>query len=261
MPACSLVAALNSLQKPMMFTPCCPNAGPTGGAVLACPAGICSLICPTTFLAIKFFVCLAQRLRPIADRFGFYLFNGLRFFYLRVFQIHQGLAPKYNDVYSQLSALAQNLFNDSAEIHKRAALDSHAVAGIKFRFRVHLRRAAYAFSTCQYSNSTGVLRPKILTVTFNLPRSGSTSSITPLKFRNGPSLILTVSPVSKFTFGFSVSSDSEICVLMVAISSGLTGIGRSPPTMPIFPGVSWIKYQGRSKIRLFSSTSTISIYT
>ena len=33
-----------------------------------------------------------------------------------------------------------------------------------------------------------MLRPKIFTVTFNLPRSGSISSITPLKFRNGPFL-------------------------------------------------------------------------
>ena len=51
----------------------------------------------------------------------------------------------------------------------------------------------------------------MLTVTFSLPRSGSISSITPLKFRNGPLLILTVSPTSKLTFGLSVSSEAEIC--------------------------------------------------
>src|SRR5580692_9680952 len=62
-PASFLVTALNSLQKPMMFTPCWPNAGPTGGAGLACPAGICNLICPVIFFAIKFY--LWQRvLRP-----------------------------------------------------------------------------------------------------------------------------------------------------------------------------------------------------
>src|ERR1700674_1442305 len=48
-PASALVAALNSLQKAMMLTPCWPSAGPTGGAGLACPAWICSLISPTTF--------------------------------------------------------------------------------------------------------------------------------------------------------------------------------------------------------------------
>src|SRR5699024_6654461 len=54
-PACSLVFSLNSLQKPMIFTPCCPNAGPTGGAGVAFPAGICNFINPTTFFAI--FLC------------------------------------------------------------------------------------------------------------------------------------------------------------------------------------------------------------
>src|ERR1700730_10380830 len=33
----------------MMLTPCWPSAGPTGGAGLACPAWICSLISPATF--------------------------------------------------------------------------------------------------------------------------------------------------------------------------------------------------------------------
>src|SRR5207249_1960878 len=43
-PACFWVAALNSLQKAMMLTPRGPSAVPTGGAGLAWPAGICSLI-------------------------------------------------------------------------------------------------------------------------------------------------------------------------------------------------------------------------
>src|ERR1700742_593767 len=43
------VAALYALQNSMMFTPCWPSAGPTGGAGLACPAWICSLISPATF--------------------------------------------------------------------------------------------------------------------------------------------------------------------------------------------------------------------
>src|SRR5689334_11605311 len=36
----------------MMFTPCWPSAGPTGGAGLACPPGICSLMIVRTFFAI-----------------------------------------------------------------------------------------------------------------------------------------------------------------------------------------------------------------
>src|SRR2546422_4362412 len=48
------VFALNALQKSMMLTPCWPSAGPTGGAGLAWPAGICSLMILMTFLAIGY---------------------------------------------------------------------------------------------------------------------------------------------------------------------------------------------------------------
>ncbi len=48
----SAVLALNSLVNCTMFTPCCPSAGPTGGAGVALPAGICNLIYPVTFFAI-----------------------------------------------------------------------------------------------------------------------------------------------------------------------------------------------------------------
>src|SRR5947207_6257451 len=46
------VLALNALQKSMMLTPCCPSAGPTGGAGVALPAGICNFTWPITFFAI-----------------------------------------------------------------------------------------------------------------------------------------------------------------------------------------------------------------
>src|SRR5438105_7241753 len=46
------VCALKALQNSMMFTPCWPSAGPTGGAGFACPPGICSLMRVRTFLAI-----------------------------------------------------------------------------------------------------------------------------------------------------------------------------------------------------------------
>src|SRR6266508_97815 len=47
------VCALNALQNSMMLTPCWPSAGPTGGAGLACPPGICSLMSVRTFLAMS----------------------------------------------------------------------------------------------------------------------------------------------------------------------------------------------------------------
>src|SRR5260221_4994460 len=54
--ACAWIAALNSLQKPMMLTPCWPSAGPTGGEGFAFPAGSCSLTIPVTFFAIVSFL-------------------------------------------------------------------------------------------------------------------------------------------------------------------------------------------------------------
>ena len=42
MPGWFDVLALNCLQKSMMFAPCWPRAGPTGGAGVAEPAGICN---------------------------------------------------------------------------------------------------------------------------------------------------------------------------------------------------------------------------
>src|ERR1700719_5383228 len=57
-PTCFWVTALNSLQKAMILTPFCPRAGPTGGAGLAWPAGICSLMVATTSFAIVFSVVI-----------------------------------------------------------------------------------------------------------------------------------------------------------------------------------------------------------
>ena len=51
-PFWSPVWALNALQNSMMLTPCWPSAGPTGGAGLAWPPGIWSLIRVRTFFAI-----------------------------------------------------------------------------------------------------------------------------------------------------------------------------------------------------------------
>lgn len=48
-PTSFFVRSLNSFVKAMIFTPCWPRAGPTGGAGVALPAGICSLIYPVIF--------------------------------------------------------------------------------------------------------------------------------------------------------------------------------------------------------------------
>src|SRR5437667_2892739 len=51
-PTMEAVRSLYALQNSMMFTPCCPSAGPTGGAGVAFPAGICNLTTAMTFFAI-----------------------------------------------------------------------------------------------------------------------------------------------------------------------------------------------------------------
>src|SRR4030042_839765 len=52
LPSWDDVRSLYSVQKAIMLTPCCPSAGPTGGAGVAFPAGNCSLIIAFTFFAI-----------------------------------------------------------------------------------------------------------------------------------------------------------------------------------------------------------------
>src|SRR5947209_7755913 len=63
------------------------------------------------------------------------------------------------------------------------------------------------FSTCLNSNSTGVDRPKIVTITFNVSRSSFTSSTTPVNVANGPSVMRTVSFFSNLTLSFGLSFD------------------------------------------------------
>src|SRR2546421_13099088 len=47
------VRALNCLQNSMMLMPCCPSAGPTGGAGVALPALHCSFTIAWTGFAIR----------------------------------------------------------------------------------------------------------------------------------------------------------------------------------------------------------------
>ena len=65
-PACDCVAALNCLQNSMMLTPAWPRAGPTGGAGLAAPAGICRRISAVTFFAICSSI-LRKMVRPAGN--------------------------------------------------------------------------------------------------------------------------------------------------------------------------------------------------
>src|SRR5665213_3046820 len=117
-PASFLVTALNSLQKPMMLTPCWPSAGPTGGAGLAWPAAICNLICPVIFFAIKFLIRQAGK-----NEFLFSCFLYLSFFHLPVFQFDRRVASENVDGDFQLAAVGINLLDRAAEIQERPVVD------------------------------------------------------------------------------------------------------------------------------------------
>src|SRR5208282_2302987 len=110
-PASALVTALNSLQKPMILTPCWPRAGPTGGAGLACPAGICSLICPVIFFAIS------------------------AFFHLPVFEFHGRVSSENIHGDFQLAAVRLDLLNHTAEIEERPIVDFHGFTDVKADLR------------------------------------------------------------------------------------------------------------------------------
>src|ERR1044071_2756701 len=117
MPCCAWVAALNALQNSMMLTPRWPSAGPTGGLGFACPAGICSLISPMTFLAIL----VALHLNEI--------------------ELDRSRAPKDADQHPELSFVRPDFFHNTVEIDERAVDHLHALADGEEHARLRLDRA------------------------------------------------------------------------------------------------------------------------
>src|SRR5437867_2526036 len=92
-------------------------------------------------------------------------------------------------------------------------------------FRQDHHNYYYCFSTCSDSISTGVARPRIVSITFRVFRSGFTSSTTPVKSLKGPSMILTESPRSKVNFGFGCSDVIETRFTTSLISASVRGVG------------------------------------
>src|SRR3954452_8993919 len=106
------VCALNALQNSMMLTPCWPRAGPTGGAGLAAPAGICSLIWVRT-------------LRAISVR--------LDLFYLVVSDLDRRLAAEDRDQHLQLRRVLVDLGDLAGEVGQRARHDLHGLTDGELR--------------------------------------------------------------------------------------------------------------------------------
>src|SRR5689334_21367019 len=96
------------------------------------------------------------------------------------------------------------------------------------------------FSTSRKFNSTGVERPKIVTVTFSVDLSSLTSSTLPVKLWKGPDLIRTVSPAAYENFGFGFSAASACWFTIWSTSCGVSGVGLWPPTKPVTFGVDLI---------------------
>src|SRR5258706_10776604 len=100
-PFCAIVRALKFLQKSMMLTPCCPSAGPTGGAGVASPAGICSFTYPVIFFAIS--------LLDLLD--------------LQELELHGRRTPEDRDHDLQRRAVEVDVLDDAGEIRKGAVSD------------------------------------------------------------------------------------------------------------------------------------------
>src|SRR4029079_3496730 len=79
------------------------------------------------------------------------------------------------------------------------------------------------WSICRKSSSTGVSRPKMLTSTLTLLRSGLTSSTVPMNSANGPSVTRTLWPFWKATRYLGVSTPICRRICLTSCSSSGTG--------------------------------------
>src|SRR5262247_1654036 len=111
------VFALKALQKSMMLTPCCPSAGPTGGAGVALPAGICSFTWPITFFAIT----SSPSLNAGHPR----LQTPLRFLHLQEVELNRRGPSEDRDHHFERVAIRVHFVHDPGEARKRAVDDFH----------------------------------------------------------------------------------------------------------------------------------------
>src|SRR5512141_1971911 len=107
------VLALNCLQNSMMFTPCWPRAGPTGGAGVACPAGICSLMYPVIFFAMCQFLSTDSRMSSCLGRRSRRFFAGVETRHLQKVELDGGRPAEDRHHHLQRVALEVDILDDS----------------------------------------------------------------------------------------------------------------------------------------------------
>src|SRR5439155_5415614 len=115
------VCALYALTNSMMFTPCWPSAGPTGGAGVACPAGSCSVNVLTSF----FFGGMVQLRLSWAGRSGSDLGN------LVEVQLDRSLPAEDRDQDLELLLVGVDLADRRRERGERPVGDGDRVADLE----------------------------------------------------------------------------------------------------------------------------------
>src|SRR3954470_6587744 len=123
LPRCDSVAALYALQNSMMLTPCWPSAGPTGGAGVAAPALIWSLMTAVNrflggmssfFSAGRFWPRAGSDLRDLVER-----------------QLDGRLAAEDGHQHLQLLLLGVDLVDRGGEGRERTVHDGHRLADLE----------------------------------------------------------------------------------------------------------------------------------
>src|SRR2546423_15480262 len=131
--ACACVAALNSLQNPMMLTPCWPSAGPTGGEGFAFPAGSCSFTIPVTFFAIELLL-RGPSGRSAASHFQ------LGLLHLHEIQLDRRGAAEDRDQHAHPALVGVHFLDGAVEVGERPVDHPDVVALFEFHLRLPLQR-------------------------------------------------------------------------------------------------------------------------
>src|SRR5687767_14949823 len=129
LPRCDSVAALYALQNSMMLTPCWPSAGPTGGAGVAAPALIWSLMTAVNrFLGgMTSFFCVDQLVRRDAGA------SDLADLVER--QLDGSLAAEDGDQHLQLLLLGVDLVDRGGKGRERPVHDGDGLADLEVHDR------------------------------------------------------------------------------------------------------------------------------